>query len=161
MKKCSNCGREAMNEAKFCQYCGVDVQMIKQYQKDNIAEDINADEVPPLPMVNEFTADQNKAAPLPLNKGTVWLVLSSITTFFGCCCLPLGFLQIVTIITSAISVSKYNKGEFEESMKMAKISKIIFFSILAFSLLLIIIILTTGVLGDLVNDYSDIVNEFY
>ena len=170
MKRCNHCDREVMNDAKFCQFCGADVISEADFSNESKPLNTQRNEAPPLPEINVFKESfkqpetggyQNtyaKTPPPPTNKGMIWLILSSISTFLGCFCFGIGILQVATIITSAISVSKHNRGDYDGSNRMAKTSKILFFSILALSILIIIIVVaafyTTG-------DFADVVNEFY
>lgn len=158
MKICNHCGREVKSGAKFCQYCGADL-LIETKKEYEVSDNYEEFEAPSLPDANIPLVVNEKAVIPPPNKGLVWLILSSITTFLGCCCIPFGIFQAATIITSAISVSRYNRGDFEGSNNLAKTSKILFFSLLAFSIVILIIIVSTGVLGG-IFDYTDIVNEF-
>lgn len=169
MKKCNHCDREVMDDVKFCQYCGGDLPEEKvelsiendggvkvSIENDNQVENV----APPLPQVKSTaTYDSGVDSIKPTNKGLVWLILSSILTLIGCCCFfSGGFLQIATIITSAISVNNYSKGDYEGSDRMAKVSKILFFSILGFSILLSIILFAVFT-NDFFNTY-EFINEF-
>jgi hypothetical protein len=170
MKKCSHCDREVMDDAKFCQYCGADIKEEKvelSLENDNLAVNNQENVATPLPEVKSTaTYDPGTSSydssnyVKPANKGLVWLILSSIVTLLGCCCIPLGFLQIATIITSAIAVNNYSKGDYEGSDRMAKTSMIVFFSILAFSVLVFVILIATGTLANIMNSY-EFINEFY
>jgi hypothetical protein len=158
MKNCSHCSREVMSDAKFCQYCGADLP-VSEVEEEIPATNNEGFDAPPLPEAKTPILFNHQTSPPPSNKGLVWLIISSITTFFGCCCLPLGFLQAVTIITSAISVSRYNRGDYEDSEKLARTSMIIYFSILALSIILLIVIFATGFYTQ-IADYTDIIDEF-
>jgi predicted nucleic acid-binding Zn ribbon protein len=170
MKKCNHCNREVMDDAKFCQYCGADIpeDMVEpSLENDNIVAEDQEIEAPPLPEVKSTatydsgTSTYNEGASKAqhANKGLVWLILSSIITLLGCCCMPFGFLQIATIITSAIAVNNYSKGDYEGSDRMARVSMIVFFSILALSVILFVVLLATGTLANIMDSY-DFINEF-
>ena len=165
MKKCENCGRESMDGAKFCQFCGVEFPPEEtSLSNGHYSPKEGGSIAPPLPETDVYpqvNPQGGQYEELPTNKGLVWLIVSSILTFFGCCCLPLGFLQIAAIITSAISVSKYNKGDYEGSGQLARVSMIIFFSVLALSIILMIVFIATGYYADIFDTYSDIYSEFY
>ncbi len=164
MKKCVSCGRESMDESKFCQFCGAQYPTEEKSLETNFqAQTQNiVSEAPPLPYVSDVRSsyDEQNSTP-PSNNGLVWLIISSITTLLGCCCLPLGFLQIGTIVTSAISVSKYNREDYEGSKSMAKISMILFFSVLALSIILLIIFASTGYISEFFDTFSETYSEIY
>lgn len=170
MKKCNHCDREVMDDAKFCQYCGGDLPEEKvelsiendgavnvSIENDNQLENV----APPLPQVKSTaTYDAGVDYSNHPNKGLVWLILSSIVTLLGCCCIPLGFLQIATIITSAIAVNNYSKGDYEGSDRMARTSRILFYSILGFCILVLVLLIATGALTNIISSY-EFMDEFY
>jgi Trk-type K+ transport system membrane component len=155
-----------MDSAKFCEFCGS-----KFHQEEPIAEQDNktvsqytSNEAPPLPEtpVNVSPGYGDDYTSLPPNNGLVWLIISSILTFLGCCCMGVGLLQVPTIITSAISVSRYKKGEYESAKNMAKTSMILFFSLLALMIIIIVIVLLTqDMSGFDYNDFSDFAEGYY
>ena len=160
MKKCNQCDRENMNDAKFCQSCGAKLMTPEVISIEPVTVNNQGYEAPPLPDTNTFPEEIriiNTQIP-PTNKGLVWLIISSILTFFGCFCYGLGLLQVPTIITSAISVSRHSNRDYEGSERLAKTSMILFFSILALSII-IVIILFSFLLS--LTDFTDAFNEFY
>jgi hypothetical protein len=166
MKKCENCGRESGNKAAFCQFCGAkfppeDSSLSGEYFSGPQGGQNTAPPLPEQPAPPEVHQQDGQSSAKPPNKGLVWLIVSSIVTFFGCCCLPLGFLQIGAIVTSAISVSKYNKGDYAGSEQLARVSMIIFFSVLALSVILMIVFIATGYYADIFDTYSEFYSEYY
>jgi len=166
MKKCANCEREAMDAATFCQFCGAKFPIEeKPLASESLSQENDTQNIaPPLPEpvgYTESSSQNSQNQSPPANNGLVWLIISSVLAFFGCFCYGLGLLQVPTIVTSAISVSKYNRGDYEGSKKMSKTSMILFFSILAFSILIIIgIVIWFYSFMDL-SDFGSIVDEFY
>ncbi|MCK5128476.1 MAG: zinc ribbon domain-containing protein [Clostridiales bacterium] len=103
MKKCSHCDRENMSDAKFCQYCGTDINT-KVVQSS--IEDTKIDQgfqAPALPENNVFSQNfkNPSSSPPPTNKGLAWLILSSILA--------------LTIITVLIFTFSYDFGKLAET----------------------------------------------
>ena len=158
MKKCSHCDREVMSDAKFCQYCGGEIDTIKPESVEHETTNNQGNEAPPLPEINVFSQYNSPQGTPPPNKGMVWLIVSSVLTFLGCFCFGIGLFQIPTIITSAISLGRYNRGDYEGSDRLAKTSMILFFSILAFSIIVTIIV---ALFYYNAIDFDSVINDYY
>ena len=162
MKKCEGCGRETMDHAKFCEFCG---RKFPEQEHDNGAEQSSGGysghyESVPLPEINTAHQSVNAGTPPP-NSGMVWLILSSVIAFLGCFCYGLGLLLTPSIIFGAISVSKYNKGEYDDAQKASKRAMILFFIMLAISILLIVVIVISFSTLMGTEGFGEIVDEFY
>ena len=112
MKKCEGCGRETMDSAKFCEFCG---RKFPESEQTNEKEYPQEESLPkyepaPLPGSASYQPQSVNTGTPPPNNGMVWLILSSVIAFLGCFCYGLGILLTPSIIFGAISVSKYNKG---------------------------------------------------
>ncbi len=167
MKKCIQCGNESMDSAKFCESCGAKFPEQESQVKSAEVNSFNiSNEAPPLPEVTATASNtgssQNEYVAPPPNNGMVWLIVSSIFGLLGCCCVGLGILQVPTIITSAISTSRYKNGDYEDAKRLAKISMILFFSILALSIIIVILIAVTQSVNEFdYSNFSDFAEEYY
>ena len=162
MKKCEGCGRETLDSAKFCEFCGRKFPEIERESDagQNLGGNGGSYESVPLPEMNTAHQSVSSGTPPP-NNGMVWLILSSIIAFLGCFCYGLGILLTPSIVFGAISVSKYNKGEYDDAQKASKRAMILFIIMLVVSILLIVIIAVafTSVMG--AEGFGEIVDEFY
>ncbi len=148
MKKCIQCGRESMDSAKFCESCGARFPDETGINESAAMSSVNiSNDAPPLPDYTQNTSntsgnDYSYTNQPPANNGLVWLIISSIMTLL-CCCIGVGLLQVPTIITSAISVSRHKNGDYESAQKMSKISMILFFSLLGLMILITVLMFVT------------------
>ena len=161
MKHCQFCGSQMEDDANFCSKCGLEqgvkpVQEVEIEKMPEAAVDPNA--APPLPETSYYDSGTTGTSTeaLQSNNGLVWLILSIILTV---CCCPFSFLQIITIVFAAISMSRYNQGDYEEAKRYSKIAMIIFFSVLG--LMIIGIVVSFAFTGAMFPWYgSDIFEQF-
>ncbi len=159
MKKCNHCNGEVRNNANFCQHCGAEIDLGQPKAVEVKTVDNKANVAPPLPNVNVYDkSDDNTRETPPPNKSLVWLILSSVLTFLGCACFGIGIFQVPTIITSAIAQGRYSRGDYEGSDRLARISMILFFSILAFSIIIGILV---AVFYYGMFDFADVFDTYY
>jgi|GEM_PF-4786458 len=160
MKRCRHCGTESDENARFCTYCGRNFS--EQYTGDQAApveppkavpeqQSAGSGDAPPLPTGAQSYGNYAEPQVKPPNNGLVWLILSIVMTV--CCC---SIFNVATIIISAISVSKYNQGDFEEARRLARIAMIVFFCLLALSIVSSIVGWTYYV-----NEFPGIFEEIY
>ena len=165
MKKCEGCGRETMDYVKFCEFCG---RKFPEPEQENAAEQsfqghagsYESVQLPEINVPNQSQQNVTTGTP-PSNSGMVWLILSSVLAFLGCFCYGLGILQTPSIIFGAISVSKYNKGEYDDAQKASKRAMILFFIMLAVSILLIVVIVISFSTLMGTEGFGEFVDEFY
>lgn len=159
MKYCQYCGSQLEDDARFCSKCGLEHGEAKKedpVQVDPVIVDpIDLNATPPMPdsqipQQETYTGFQET----PPNNGLVWLILSIVMTL--CCC---NVLQVVTIVFAAISMSRHNQGDYEEAKRYSKIAMIIFFSLLALSIIASIVMY--AVTGSLTPEFFNEIYEQY
>ena len=140
MKNCVNCGKENADEAVFCAGCGAPLEQAPVAEAPAAAPEppaapeepaadaapATADEPAPLQPVDAssyYTESPAPAAPAVSNKAMLWLILNIVGTVL--CCLANVF-TIIGIVFAAIGMSSYNKGDYEDMNKKAKIAMILF-----------------------------------
>ncbi len=154
MKYCQYCGSQMDDDARFCSKCGLEHGEVKKETVDVepvVVEQMDPNGTPPMPNAPEPQA-YSGINEIPPNNGMVWLILSIVMTL--CCCNP---LQIVTIVFSAISLSRHKQGEFEEAKRYSKIAMILFFSLLALSIIgwIVSFSLTGAFVPEFFNEFFD------
>ena len=69
MAFCTNCGKELVNDTKFCVYCGQPVNSDELYKStQNINDKAQPSEAQPAPIVTPPPVPSSKPSPQPLNK---------------------------------------------------------------------------------------------
>ena len=163
MKYCSKCGNGNTDESVFCASCGTPLQQAPSMPQQN--QPVVAEQ--PAPSADSsiyntqtgtyFTDINNQAqsvapiapaVPAESNPNTLWLILNIVATL--CCCLPAG---VAGIIFAAMGTSSFNKGDYEDSQKKSKTAMILFFVAIVLGIISVILIIATGLLGNLANSY--------
>lgn len=106
MSFCPKCGYQNADNAIYCGRCG--------------SAQSGHGGMPSSSPTVVVVGNQTQQAPVS-NPGTIWLWLNIILTLFCC-----SILSIIGIIFSAMSISKYNNGLYNESRSNASTAKVMF-----------------------------------
>lgn len=148
MNKCSKCNFDNFDDAVFCAGCGSPLEKAPEPEAAPPAEAAPevaqapepeaapaAPEAPaatpePVPAqavepsaYSAYSAPAAPIAPAESNKATLWLILNIVATVLCCCA---NVFSIIGIIFSAIGMSSYSKGNYEDMRKKANVGKIMF-----------------------------------
>lgn len=175
MKYCSKCGSANTDDAAFCAQCGTGMEQAPKAAEAPVeptpatfysapAAPEAPDQAPassyntnagtyftsPAPAASPAQSGPVTSAAPAKNPNTLWLILNIVATL--CCCLPVG---VAGIVFAAMGTSSYNKGDYDDSDKKAKIAMYLFIGGAVAGLILNIVLFATGVLGGALSEFSN------
>lgn len=106
MKYCTQCGKQNVDEAKFCAGCGAPLDGSGSTPKSEAPKEEPKQEAP-----HSEPTPTSPAPPKPDNY-LVWAILTTVL-----CCLPAG---IASIVYSTNVDSKYNRGDYAGAEQASK-----------------------------------------